>query len=109
MAANPSSLSSSPHCSLPLNRSISPCFHRTSLNLAFFNNDPPSPRLVSVRAQNHSSESGSGPKMASHLDGTEASSSSSAIDFLTLCHRLKTTKRKGWVTHGIESPSSGIF
>ncbi|KAI7979077.1 HD domain-containing protein 2 [Camellia lanceoleosa] len=86
MAANPSSLSSSPHCSLPL---ISPRFHRTSLNLAFFNNDPPSPRLVSVRAQNPSSESGSGPKMASHLDGTEASSSSSAIDFLTLCHRLK--------------------
>ncbi|CAL5399503.1 unnamed protein product [Camellia sinensis] len=106
MAANPSSLSSSPHCSLPLNRSISPRFHRTSLNLAFFNNDPPSPRLVSVRAQNHSSESGSGPKMASHLDGTEASSSSSAIDFLTLCHRLKTTKRKGWVNHGIEGPES---
>ncbi|CAL5338708.1 unnamed protein product [Camellia sinensis] len=128
MAANPSSLSSSPHCSLPLNRSISPRFHRTSLNLAFFNNDPPSPRLVSVRAQNPSSESGSGPKMASHLDGTEASSSSSAIDFLTLCHRLKyrttnfevssieedlskvddkaTTKRKGWVNHGIKGPES---
>ncbi|KAL7240548.1 hypothetical protein ACSBR2_006244 [Camellia fascicularis] len=106
MAANPSSLSSSPHCSLPLNRSISPRFHRTSLNLAFFNNDPPSPRLVSVRAQNPSSQSGSGPKMASHLDGTEASSSSSAIDFLTLCHRLKTTKRKGWVNHGIKGPES---
>ncbi|KAI3932914.1 hypothetical protein MKW92_026180 [Papaver armeniacum] len=35
-----------------------------------------------------------------------SSSSSSAIDFLTLCHRLKTTKRKGWVNHGIKGPES---
>ncbi|GMH01842.1 hypothetical protein Nepgr_003681 [Nepenthes gracilis] len=32
--------------------------------------------------------------------------SSSAIDFLTLCHRLKTTKRKGWINHGIKGPES---
>lgn len=33
-------------------------------------------------------------------------SSSSAIDFLTLCHTLKTTKRKGWVNHGIKGAES---
>ncbi|KAF0906691.1 hypothetical protein E2562_012521 [Oryza meyeriana var. granulata] len=35
-----------------------------------------------------------------------ASSASSAIDFLTLCHRLKTTKRKGWINHSIKGPES---
>ncbi|XP_021755285.1 HD domain-containing protein 2 homolog [Chenopodium quinoa] len=30
----------------------------------------------------------------------------SAIDFLTLCHRLKTTKRKGWINHRIKGPES---
>ncbi|TVU46393.1 hypothetical protein EJB05_05926 [Eragrostis curvula] len=34
------------------------------------------------------------------------SSASSAIDFLTLCHRLKTTKRKGWINHSIKGPES---
>ncbi|XP_027065803.1 uncharacterized protein [Coffea arabica] len=33
-------------------------------------------------------------------------SSASAIDFLTLCHRLKTTKRAGWVKKGVENPES---
>eukprot|EP00262_Sarcandra_glabra_P014215 TRINITY_DN40_c0_g3_i1.p1 TRINITY_DN40_c0_g3~~TRINITY_DN40_c0_g3_i1.p1 ORF type:complete len:273 (+),score=46.55 TRINITY_DN40_c0_g3_i1:98-916(+) len=36
----------------------------------------------------------------------DGSSSSSAIDFLTLCHSLKTTKRKGWINHGIKGPES---
>ncbi|KAL7001301.1 hypothetical protein U1Q18_002452, partial [Sarracenia purpurea var. burkii] len=102
MAAKRSSLSISSHFSLPLNRRTPRRSQRTSLNLAFFN-EPPRPRLVSVRAQNFGSdagnfsavssvdglESGSGPKTATHSDGAEASSSSSAIDFLTLCHRLK--------------------
>ncbi|XP_031473510.1 5'-deoxynucleotidase hdd1-like isoform X2 [Nymphaea colorata] len=39
-------------------------------------------------------------------NGAPLSSSSSAIDFLTLCHRLKTTKRKGWINHGIKNPES---
>ncbi|KAJ1704235.1 hypothetical protein LUZ63_004014 [Rhynchospora breviuscula] len=50
-------------------------------------------------------------KGSSSLHSTNGSSSissnaSSAIDFLTLCHRLKTTKRKGWVNHGIKGPES---
>ncbi|VAH62109.1 unnamed protein product [Triticum turgidum subsp. durum] len=35
-----------------------------------------------------------------------ASSAASAIDFLTLCHSLKTTKRKGWINHSIKGPES---
>ncbi|KAJ3708738.1 hypothetical protein LUZ61_012443 [Rhynchospora tenuis] len=49
-------------------------------------------------------------KVSSSLDSTNgasiSSNASSAIDFLTLCHRLKTTKRKGWVNHGIKGPES---
>ncbi|KAI7996455.1 HD domain-containing protein C4G3.17 [Camellia lanceoleosa] len=62
-------------------------------------------RLVSVSASGNFSP-------VSSVDGfesgsaTQASSSSSAIDFLTLCHRLKTTKRKGWINHGIKGPES---
>lgn len=33
-------------------------------------------------------------------------SPSSAIDFLTLCQLLKTTKRTGWVNHGIQNAES---
>ncbi|GMH23281.1 hypothetical protein Nepgr_025124 [Nepenthes gracilis] len=47
---------------------------------------------------------------SSSNDTTENSSvlasASSAIDFLTLCHRLKTTKRAGWVKREIENPES---
>ncbi|GAV82321.1 HD_3 domain-containing protein [Cephalotus follicularis] len=35
-----------------------------------------------------------------------SSSASSAIDFLSLCHRLKTTKRSGWVNRNVEDPES---
>ncbi|XP_020962193.1 HD domain-containing protein 2 isoform X2 [Arachis ipaensis] len=33
-------------------------------------------------------------------------SASSAIDFLSICHRLKTTKRTGWVRRNVENPES---
>ncbi|ERN06623.1 HD domain-containing protein 2 isoform X1 [Amborella trichopoda] len=39
-------------------------------------------------------------------DGHLLPSPSSTIDFLTLCHRLKTTKRKGWINQGIKGPES---
>uniref|UniRef100_A0A0E0CGM2 5'-deoxynucleotidase n=1 Tax=Oryza meridionalis TaxID=40149 RepID=A0A0E0CGM2_9ORYZ len=35
-----------------------------------------------------------------------SASASSAIDFLTLCYRLKTTKRAGWVRRGVQGPES---
>ncbi|KAK9705032.1 hypothetical protein RND81_07G028200 [Saponaria officinalis] len=42
----------------------------------------------------------------SSMSSDHSPSSSSSIDFLTLCHRLKTTKRKGWINHGIKGPES---
>ncbi|KAI4377689.1 hypothetical protein MLD38_015276 [Melastoma candidum] len=39
--------------------------------------------------------------------GSESTApASSAIDFLTLCHRLKTTKRTGWVLRDVKGPES---
>ncbi|XP_031285065.1 HD domain-containing protein 2 homolog [Pistacia vera] len=35
-----------------------------------------------------------------------ASSASSAIDFLSLCHSLKTTKRAGWIRRDVKDPES---
>nr|XP_023895709.1 HD domain-containing protein 2 isoform X1 [Quercus suber]XP_023895710.1 HD domain-containing protein 2 isoform X2 [Quercus suber] len=37
---------------------------------------------------------------------TPPPSASSAIDFLSLCHRLKTTKRAGWVKRDVKDPES---
>ncbi|XP_022991251.1 HD domain-containing protein C4G3.17-like [Cucurbita maxima] len=68
--------------------------------------------LVLVRAQAPSTDDcGSnlplGLEESGHsLGSTGSPSSSSVIDFLTLCHRLKTTKRKGWINHGINGPES---
>ncbi|XP_049413127.1 uncharacterized protein LOC125876060 [Solanum stenotomum] len=51
-------------------------------------------------------------RMATEASSSSSSSSSaspspsSAIDFLTLCHRLKTTKREGWVRRGVNNPES---
>lgn len=119
MAVNTSPLSSSTssqYYSAQLNRCLparSPSifFHRTSNNLGFFNEGP---RLVSFRSQaldsgfgdsplDSSSGDGFGSKGCFNLDTTEAtagsssvsssSSPASAIDFLTLCHRLKVIVR----------------
>eukprot|EP01018_Ginkgo_biloba_P014693 Gb_27426 [translate_table: standard] len=43
----------------------------------------------------------------SQEDGSSPSPTpSSAIDFLTLCQSLKTTKRTGWIQRGIKGPES---
>ncbi|XP_034699024.1 5'-deoxynucleotidase HDDC2-like isoform X1 [Vitis riparia] len=100
--------------SLPTKSSLA-FLHRT------FQEAPAPPRLLSVRSQKLSSGSGDpflsnasgfGPRKSANLDrpeasiGSSGSSSSSVIDFLTLCHRLKTTKRKGWINNGIKGPES---
>ncbi|XP_034709510.1 5'-deoxynucleotidase HDDC2-like isoform X2 [Vitis riparia] len=98
--------------SLPTQSSLA-FLHRT------FHKAPAPPRLLSIVSQKLSSGSGDpflsnasgfGPRKSANLDRPEASigssgssssssSSSSVIDFLTLCHRLKTIKRKGWINH----------
>ncbi|KAI3524262.1 hypothetical protein L1887_02915 [Cichorium endivia] len=47
-------------------------------------------------------------RMASESSSSSSSapSPSSAIDFLSLCHRLKSTKRAGWVKRDITGPES---
>uniref|UniRef100_I1JGU3 HD domain-containing protein n=1 Tax=Glycine max TaxID=3847 RepID=I1JGU3_SOYBN len=44
------------------------------------------------------------PSSAAVRDG--APSASSAIDFLSICHRLKATKRTGWVRKDVKNPES---
>ncbi|KAI3817145.1 hypothetical protein L1987_10934 [Smallanthus sonchifolius] len=98
-SANPSS-SSSPHT---LNRYLTnpQRLHRPgSLKLPF---NPHDRKLRPVCCQTPKFE----PKRSAIISRvTEPTSSSSTIDFLTLCHSLKTTKRKGWVNHGIKGPES---
>ncbi|XP_020265811.1 HD domain-containing protein 2-like [Asparagus officinalis] len=62
-----------------------------------------SPRPLSNRTvKMSSSDHPEGPPPSS----SSSSSAASAVDFLTLCHRLKTTKRAGWVRRGVSEPES---
>ncbi|KAL8189530.1 hypothetical protein R6Q57_029096 [Mikania cordata] len=45
-------------------------------------------------------------RMASNSSSPSSPSPSSAIDFLTLCYSLKSTKRAGWVKRDIAGPES---
>ncbi|KAM7272027.1 hypothetical protein ACFE04_031241 [Oxalis oulophora] len=67
---------------------------------------PGSPRFISF--PNHQTLNRSISHIAAAAAPAEGphSSPSSAIDFLTLCHRLKTTKRKGWINQGIKGSES---
>ncbi|KAE8673242.1 hypothetical protein F3Y22_tig00111799pilonHSYRG00052 [Hibiscus syriacus] len=92
------------HCAPPL---FSVAHHRSPvvfMSRAYsfrplYSSRPPTLRIVSV----HSNKPCSGKSVIT----TETDSpTTSSIDFLTLCHRLKTTKRKGWINHGIKGPES---
>lgn len=94
---------------------IRPRLCRISVKIPFFHG-PLRSRLVSLCCHNPSPDSFivdqtvPASRNPTHLPDdcpqASASSPSSAIDFLTLCHRLKTTKRKGWINHGIKGPES---
>lgn len=89
----PSSSSTSPHTlhfSNP-HRII----HPSSLKLPFNSHNF---KLPSIQCQ--------APKRSLITSEQTSSSCSSTIDFLTLCHSLKTQKRKGWVNHDIQGPES---
>ncbi|KAF9626022.1 hypothetical protein IFM89_030690 [Coptis chinensis] len=100
MAAASSSISSPPSSLQRISRSRTQSFSllpTSSLSKVGF-----STRILMTTVHCHASlnsnENGFG--------SSKKSSSSSAIDFLTLCHSLKTTKRKGWINHGIKGPES---
>ncbi|GMP35659.1 hypothetical protein CsSME_00008022 [Camellia sinensis var. sinensis] len=61
--------------------------------------EPPS---SSSSSPPHSDSSSSSPP---HSNSSSVPASS-AIDFLPLCHRLKTTKRTRWVRRDVENPES---
>ncbi|CAN6552367.1 unnamed protein product [Malus baccata var. baccata] len=44
--------------------------------------------------------------ITSPSSSSSSTPASSAIDFLSLCHRLKTTKRAGWVKRDVKDPES---
>ncbi|RLM78874.1 uncharacterized protein C2845_PM12G04650 [Panicum miliaceum] len=63
--------------------------------------------LLPLRLAAAMSSSSSSPAPAASGDAAApAPAPSNAIDFLTLCYRLKTTKRAGWVKRGVQAPES---
>ncbi|KAK8597982.1 hypothetical protein V6N13_095374 [Hibiscus sabdariffa] len=86
---------------------------------SFLTRTPPSPAAVTFLRMASSSPSSVSdgnvihpPPPSSSNDAASATfaaappSASSAIDFLTLCHSLKTTKRTGWVRKEVQNPES---
>ncbi|KAK1417142.1 hypothetical protein QVD17_26264 [Tagetes erecta] len=51
-------------------------------------------------------KSSSSSRVSTMASSSSSPSPSSAIDFLTLCHSLKSTKRAGWVKRDIAGPES---
>ncbi|XP_042501467.1 5'-deoxynucleotidase hdd1 isoform X2 [Macadamia integrifolia] len=121
-----SSPSSTCYSSSPFHRCLLPrspltFLSRKSLRFGFCSETP---RILTFRSQvrnlgpgassSDSNGDGFGSNLSMNLGENDASIASSvsaspacsAIDFLTLCHRLKTTKRKGWLNHGIKGPES---
>ncbi|KAE8724832.1 Metal-dependent phosphohydrolase isoform 2 [Hibiscus syriacus] len=85
------------YCTPPLAHRRSPIVFMTGTYsfLPSYSTRGPTLRIVSVHSNNHCSGK-----------SVITSETASAIDFLTLCHSLKTTKRKGWINHGIKGPES---
>ncbi|XVE85986.1 hypothetical protein DITRI_Ditri17bG0135900 [Diplodiscus trichospermus] len=105
-------VNTSTYCAPPLNR-----FPRGQSPIAFIYRASSSYRLfcfpgatnlriVSVHSQKPGSERYAYMSETGAPSKSSSSSTASAIDFLTLCHSLKTTKRKGWINHGIKGPES---
>lgn len=94
--ANPSL---SPPCSSPLHLRR---FFSSSFSISISSQTRLSFVSVCCQSQN---PAGQVSTMADHAS-LSSPSPSSAIDFLTLCRRLKTTKRKGWINHAVKGPES---
>ncbi|XP_057460244.1 uncharacterized protein LOC130750664 isoform X2 [Actinidia eriantha] len=63
-------------------------------------------RMASEPPSSSSSSSSPPPSVSATGGDTSSVPASSAIDFLSLCHRLKTTKRAGWVRMDVQNPES---
>ncbi|KNA06105.1 hypothetical protein SOVF_184100 [Spinacia oleracea] len=65
----------------------------------------PSPKLLHMASSSSNSNNNNNNNNNDDPDNASVSPSS-AIDFLTLCHSLKTTKRAGWVKKDVQNPES---
>ncbi|XP_022734899.1 HD domain-containing protein 2 isoform X2 [Durio zibethinus] len=104
-------VNTSTYCAPPLNRFPGRRLPIVFISLAsssrsFCFPGDPTLRIVSVHSQKPGSESSAIILETGGQSRSSSSSTASAIDFLTLCHSLKTTKRKGWINHGIKGPES---
>ncbi|XVE53394.1 hypothetical protein DITRI_Ditri02bG0200700 [Diplodiscus trichospermus] len=104
-------LKTSTHCAPPFSwfphrRSPIAFISRQSSSRPIFLTVAPTLRIVSVSSQKPGSERLAIMPDTGAPSRSISSSTASAIDFLTLCHLLKTTKRKGWINHGIKGPES---
>ncbi|KAK4404425.1 5'-deoxynucleotidase HDDC2 [Sesamum angolense] len=77
---------------------LSPSLTSTQLRIAPLRRAAARASRMAAEPSSSSSSSSSSP--------SPSPSPSSAIDFLTLCHRLKTTKRAGWVRREVQEPES---
>ncbi|XVF42953.1 hypothetical protein PTKIN_Ptkin02bG0001500 [Pterospermum kingtungense] len=106
MAVNLSAHCAPPFNTFPHRRSPIAFTIRASFSRSICFTQAPTLRIVSVHSQKPGSDSSAIMSDTGAPLRPSSSSTSSAIDFLTLCHRLKTTKRKGWINHGIQGPES---
>ncbi|KAF3452886.1 hypothetical protein FNV43_RR03319 [Rhamnella rubrinervis] len=85
--------------------SLLPSFSSTQLRLKSITFQSPASFRLCRMATGASSSSPSLTSGGSSLSSSSPSVSST-IDFLSLCHRLKTTKRAGWLRRDVKDPES---
>ncbi|KAL1221557.1 hypothetical protein V5N11_004133 [Cardamine amara subsp. amara] len=91
-----------------------PSFTRSTLRFSYSSAAASSPNRAAIHCMAsdspHSTPSGDGsvspPGVAAIPTSSPSSSASSAIDFLSLCTRLKTTPRAGWIKRDVKDPES---
>ncbi|XVE91338.1 hypothetical protein REPUB_Repub01dG0001300 [Reevesia pubescens] len=103
----------STHCAPPLNSfppRRSPISFISRVSSTYYRSicfsGAPTLRIVAGHSQKPGSQMSAIMSETGAPSRSSSSSAASAIDFLTLCHHLKTTKRKGWINHGIKGPES---
>ncbi|XP_038710337.1 5'-deoxynucleotidase HDDC2 isoform X2 [Tripterygium wilfordii] len=85
-----------------------PSSYATQFRFKSFSSSPKNPKLNRMAAEASLSSSSfiNNDDNTTALAADNGSTTSSAIDFLSLCHRLKTTKRAGWVKRDVKEPES---
>ncbi|XP_043711473.1 5'-deoxynucleotidase HDDC2 isoform X2 [Telopea speciosissima] len=85
---------------------LSSKFVRMATESSSLNNSDKSAATVGTATDGDGGSTSHSVALSPSKNDHSTSSASSAIDFLSLCHHLKTTKRAGWVRKGIQGPES---